>query len=60
MLRGFDCCPFTMNMILVLFLELFAVVYRNVIQTHFVSLALRQLLAEMSPSLYTTTDMYPP
>jgi hypothetical protein len=59
-LRGFDCCPFTTNMILVLFLELFAVVYRNVIPTPFVSLSLRQLLAEMSPSLYTTADMYPP
>ncbi len=60
MLRGFDCCLFTMNMILVLFLELFAVVYRNVIPTHFVSLSLRQLLAKTSPSLYTTADMYPP
>ncbi len=59
-LRGFDCCLFTMNMILVLFLELFAVVYRNVIPTHFVSLSLRQLLAKTSPSLYTTADMYPP
>jgi hypothetical protein len=49
-----------MNMILVLFIELFAVVYRNVLPTHFVSLAMRQLLAEMSPSLYTTADMYPP
>jgi hypothetical protein len=46
-----------MNMILVLFLELFAVVYRNVIPTPFVSLSLRQLLAEISPSLYTTADI---
>ncbi len=57
-LRGFDCCLFTMNMILVLFLELFVVVYRNVIPTHFVSFALRQLLAEMSPCTLQQTCIH--